>query len=79
MEKVSVSMSTDFLVTHKPTSIPKVRLNSIQTITMGANVLAILVVPKGWMTNTSTKIPHEMPTTADVNMFGLTTVILQFI
>lgn len=45
-------------------------------MTIGAEVLAILVVPNGWITKTSTRIPHEMPTTADVDMFGLTTVTL---
>lgn len=52
------------------------RLKSIQIITIGAKVLAILVVPNGWMTKTSTRIPHEIPMTADVDMLGLTTVTL---
>jgi hypothetical protein len=55
------------------TYIPKVRLNMSQTITIGANVLPILEVPKGCMRNRAIKIAQLMPTIWDVVMFGSTT------
>lgn len=51
-------------------------MNSIQTMTIGANVLAILLVPKGWIRKTRTRMAQETPTTVDEEMFGFTTVIL---
>ena len=45
-------------------------------ITIGANVLAILLVPNGWIRKTRARIPQETPTTIEEEMSGFTTVML---
>lgn len=41
--------------------MPEQRLKSSQMMTIGANELAILVVPNGWAVNRSTRIAHVTP------------------
>ena len=41
--------------------MPEQRLKSSQIMTIGAKELAILVVPKGWTANRSTRIAHVTP------------------
>ena len=53
--------------------MPKIALNNSQTMTMGAKADAILDVPRGWMRNSSTRMPQEIPTIAGVPIDGLTT------
>jgi hypothetical protein len=45
-------------------------------MTIGANVLAILLVPKGWIRKMRTRMPQETPTTVELEMLGFTTVTL---
>jgi hypothetical protein len=59
------------------TYIPNERLKNIHSITIGAKVLAILLVPNGWMAKTRPRIAHDTPTTVDEEIFGFTTVILE--
>jgi len=55
--------------------MPEQALNNSQIMTIGANELAILVVPKGWIANKSTRIAQETPTIVAEEMSGLATSI----
>ena len=55
------------------TYIPKARLKSNQMMTIGANVLASLVVPKGWTRKITTRMAQETPTINELEISSLTT------
>lgn len=58
------------------TYMPKLKLNNNQMITIGAKVLAILLVPSGWIRKMTIKIAQETPMTVEDEISGLTTVML---
>jgi hypothetical protein len=55
--------------------MPAQALNNSQTMTIGAKELAILVVPKGWTANKSTRMAQDTPTIVAELMSGLATSI----
>lgn len=44
-------------------------------MTIGANELAILVVPNGWIAKSRTRIVHETPMMVELEMLGEATSI----
>ena len=53
--------------------IPNMALKASQIITIGANVVAILLVPSGWIRKRHINMPAVVPTTVDLLMPGATT------
>lgn len=56
------------------TYIATTALRRNQIMTMGPNVLAILVVPRGWIAKSSTRTAHETPVIVDNVILEFTTV-----
>ncbi len=54
--------------------MPNPALNPSQTMTIGANVTAIFVVPKGWIKNRRIRMAHVVPTIVGLVISGLTTL-----
>lgn len=52
--------------------MPKEKLNSSHTMTIGAKALPILDVPKGWIRKRQIKMAQVVPTIVDEVMLGLT-------
>lgn len=53
--------------------MPNTRLKRSHMMTIGAKELASLVVPKGWMRKSTTKIAHDTPTIVVLEISGATT------
>jgi hypothetical protein len=54
--------------------MPNPALNPSQIMTIGANVTAIFVVPKGWIKNRRIRMAHVVPTIVGLVISGLTTL-----
>ncbi len=54
--------------------MPKPELNSSQMMTIGAKVVASLLVPRGWIKKRSIRMPAVVPTTVALEMLGTTTL-----
>lgn len=52
--------------------MPKQKLRLSQMRTIGAKTVAILVVPNGWIKNSSTRIPQDVPTMVELLMSAFT-------